>query len=54
MFNQPNVELVTAGIREVRDGCLVTDDGVARPVDCIILGTGFVVDPRISTLPIAA
>ena len=24
-----------------------TDDGVARPVDCIILGTGFVVDPRV-------
>ena len=47
MFNRPNVELVTQGIREVRDGCIVTDDGVARPVDCIILGTGFVVDPRV-------
>ena len=47
MFNRPNVELVTHGIREVRDDCIVTDDGVERPVDCIILGTGFVVDPRI-------
>jgi cation diffusion facilitator CzcD-associated flavoprotein CzcO len=47
MFNRPNVELVTAGIREVREDCIVTEDGVERPVDCIILGTGFVVDPRI-------
>jgi cation diffusion facilitator CzcD-associated flavoprotein CzcO len=38
---------VTGGIREVRDDCIVTDDGAARPVDCIILGTGFVVDPRV-------
>jgi cation diffusion facilitator CzcD-associated flavoprotein CzcO len=47
MFRRPNVELVTAGIREVRPHGIVTDDGVERPVDCIVLGTGFVVDPRI-------
>ena len=47
MFNRPNVELVTSGIREIRQHGIVTDDGVERPVDCIILGTGFVVDPRI-------
>ena len=47
MFNRPNVELVTNGIREIRSDSIVTDDGVERPVDCIILGTGFVVDPRI-------
>ena len=47
MFNRPNVELVTDGIREVREHSIVTEDGVERPVDCIILGTGFVVDPRI-------
>jgi cation diffusion facilitator CzcD-associated flavoprotein CzcO len=47
MFNRPNVELVTAGIREIREQSIVTDDGVERPVDCLILGTGFVVDPRI-------
>lgn len=46
MFNRPNVELVTAGIREVREHAIVTEDGVERPVDAIILGTGFVVDPR--------
>jgi cation diffusion facilitator CzcD-associated flavoprotein CzcO len=47
MFNRPNVELVTTAIREVRENGIVTTDGVERPVDCIILGTGFVVDPRI-------
>ena len=47
MFNRPNVELVTDGIREVTPHGIVTEDGVERPVDCIILGTGFVVDPRI-------
>ena len=47
MFNRENVELVTAGIREIRAGSIVTDDSVERPVDCIILGTGFIVDPRI-------
>lgn len=47
MFNRPNVELVTDGIAEVRENSIVTADGVERPADCIILGTGFVVDPRI-------
>jgi cation diffusion facilitator CzcD-associated flavoprotein CzcO len=46
-FNRPNVELVTEGIQEVREHSIITKDGVERPVDCIILGTGFVVDPRI-------
>lgn len=47
MFNRRNVELVTEGIREVRENSIVTADGVERPADCIILGTGFIVDPRI-------
>ena len=47
MFNRDNVELVTDGIQEVREHSIVTRDGVERPADCIILGTGFVVDPRI-------
>jgi cation diffusion facilitator CzcD-associated flavoprotein CzcO len=47
MFRRPNVELVTDGIREITEHGIVTADGVERPVDCIILGTGFVVDPRI-------
>ncbi|KAF0810626.1 monooxygenase flavin-binding family protein [Alcanivorax sp. S71-1-4] len=47
MFNRDNVSLVTAGIREVRAHSVVTEDGVEHPADCLILGTGFVVDPRI-------
>jgi cation diffusion facilitator CzcD-associated flavoprotein CzcO len=46
-FNRKNVELVTEGVREVREHSIVTADGVERPMDCLILGTGFVVDPRI-------
>ncbi|MFN3586016.1 MAG: flavin-containing monooxygenase [Moraxellaceae bacterium] len=46
-FNRDNVELVTEGIQEVREHSIVTRDGVERPADCIILGTGFVVDPRV-------
>jgi cation diffusion facilitator CzcD-associated flavoprotein CzcO len=47
MFNRPNVALVTQGIREVGEREIVTSDGIAHRADCIILGTGFVVDPRI-------
>jgi cation diffusion facilitator CzcD-associated flavoprotein CzcO len=46
-FNRPNVELVTDRIQELRAHSIVTTDGVERPCDCLILGTGFVVDPRI-------
>jgi cation diffusion facilitator CzcD-associated flavoprotein CzcO len=45
-FNRDNVELVTDAIREIRARSIVTADGVERPVDAIVLGTGFVVDPR--------
>jgi cation diffusion facilitator CzcD-associated flavoprotein CzcO len=38
---KPNVELVTAGIREVRPRSIVDGDGVERPVDAIVFGTGF-------------
>jgi cation diffusion facilitator CzcD-associated flavoprotein CzcO len=37
----PNVELVTAGIAEVRPHSIVTRDGVERPLDVIVYGTGF-------------
>jgi cation diffusion facilitator CzcD-associated flavoprotein CzcO len=48
-IQQPNVELVTDGIAEVRAGSVVTADGRAREVDAIILGTGF----RATDRPIA-
>ena len=47
MFNRQNVELVTDAIQEVTETGIITRDGVERPADCIILGTGFVVDPRL-------
>jgi cation diffusion facilitator CzcD-associated flavoprotein CzcO len=40
-LNQPNAEVVTSGIREVRERSIVDDDGVERPVDVIVFGTGF-------------
>uniref|UniRef100_UPI003899402C flavin-containing monooxygenase n=2 Tax=Noviherbaspirillum massiliense TaxID=1465823 RepID=UPI003899402C len=36
-----NVELVTAGVAEVRENSIVSRDGVEHPVDAIIFGTGF-------------
>jgi cation diffusion facilitator CzcD-associated flavoprotein CzcO len=40
-LTRPNVEVVTAGIREVTPAGVVTDDGVEHEVDTIIFGTGF-------------
>jgi cyclohexanone monooxygenase len=38
---KPNVDVVTTGIAEVREGSIVDSSGVERPVDAIIFGTGF-------------
>lgn len=38
---QDNVDLLTNGIREVREHSIVERNGEERPVDCIIYGTGF-------------
>ena len=48
-LDQPNVELVTDGIREVRPNSIVSSDGVERPVDAIVFGTGF----RVTDMPAA-
>ncbi len=40
-LTRPNVELVGAGIRQVRPHGIVTDDGVEHQADTIIFGTGF-------------
>jgi cation diffusion facilitator CzcD-associated flavoprotein CzcO len=40
-LQQPNVDVVTTGISEVRARSIVDVDGVEREVDAIILGTGF-------------
>jgi len=40
-LTRPNVEVVTHGIREIREHSIVTADGVEHEVDTIIFGTGF-------------
>jgi cation diffusion facilitator CzcD-associated flavoprotein CzcO len=40
-LTQPNTELVTDAITEVRPHSIVTADGTEREVDTLILGTGF-------------
>ena len=40
-LDQPNVDVVTSGVREVRANSVVDEDGVEREVDAIVFGTGF-------------
>jgi cation diffusion facilitator CzcD-associated flavoprotein CzcO len=40
-LTRPNVELVTSGISEVCERSVVTEDGVERPIDVLVFGTGF-------------
>ena len=40
-LTRSNVELVSEGIAEVREHSIVTTDGVERPIDVLIFGTGF-------------
>jgi cation diffusion facilitator CzcD-associated flavoprotein CzcO len=49
-LTQPNVEVVTERIREIRPTSLVTEDGAEREVDTIILATGF----HVADVPIAS
>ncbi len=48
-LSKPNVEVITAGITEVRGRTVVGTDGSEREVDTIILGTGF----HVLDMPIA-
>ena len=48
-LGQPNVELVTDAIEEVKEHSIVTKDGVEREVDTIVYGTGF----SVSDMPVA-
>lgn len=40
-LTRPNVEVVTSGIAEIDERAVMSQDGVRREVDAIILGTGF-------------
>lgn len=48
-LDEPNVELVTTGIDEVREHSIVDRNGVEREVDAIIFGTGF----HVTDIPVA-
>jgi cation diffusion facilitator CzcD-associated flavoprotein CzcO len=48
-LTQPNVEVVTQGISEIRPHAIVTSDGKQREVDAIVLGTGF----HVTDMPVA-
>ena len=48
-LQQPNVAVVSGGIREVRERSIVAVDGTEREVDTIIFGTGF----HVTDVPIA-
>lgn len=45
-FNRSNVQLITEGIAEIGENYILSRDGLRRETDVIILGTGFVTDPR--------
>jgi len=50
-LQEPNVELLVGGLREVRGSSIVTGDGEQREVDAIVFGTGFrVTDPPVARL----
>jgi cation diffusion facilitator CzcD-associated flavoprotein CzcO len=46
-IQQPNVELVTAGVREIRGRTVIAADGSECEVDAIVLATGF----RVTEMP---
>jgi cation diffusion facilitator CzcD-associated flavoprotein CzcO len=48
-IQEPNVDLVTSGVREVREHSIVDGDGVEREIDALIFATGF----KPAELPIA-
>jgi cation diffusion facilitator CzcD-associated flavoprotein CzcO len=46
---QPNVDVLTGGVREIRGRVVISADGEEREVDTIIFGTGF----EVTEMPIA-
>ena len=48
-LTQPNVDVVAAGLAEVRDRSVVAADGTEHEVDTIIFGTGF----HVTDIPVA-
>ena len=51
-LSRPNVDVITTGIREIRAGGIITQDGVEHPADVIIFGTGFHTTDALASLDI--
>jgi cation diffusion facilitator CzcD-associated flavoprotein CzcO len=51
-LERPHVELVTDGIRAVTPAGIVAGDGVERPVDAILFGTGFQVTDYLTPIDV--
>ncbi|WP_420467934.1 flavin-containing monooxygenase [Panacagrimonas sp.] len=51
-FNRPNVELVTAGIERITAAGIRTDDGMERPIDVLVLATGYAANKFLSVIEV--
>ncbi|MFF1820901.1 flavin-containing monooxygenase [Kribbella sp. NPDC058245] len=51
-FNRSNVDLVTTPITRITPTAVVTADGIERPCDTIVLGTGFALSANLTRMPI--
>ncbi len=51
-FNRPNLELVTDPISHVTSDSIVTEDGKSRPVDTLIIATGFSTTKYLSAIEV--
>ena len=51
-FNRPNLELVTEEIEHVSQDAIVTVDGKSRPIDTLIIATGFSATQYLSAIDV--
>jgi len=49
-FNRPGVELVTSPITAINEDGVVSEDGVSRPADILVYGTGFKTSEMLSAV----
>ncbi|MGO8871279.1 MAG: flavin-containing monooxygenase [Acidimicrobiales bacterium] len=51
-FNRPNLELVTERVERINEDAVVTEDGVARRADTLVLATGFATTEFVSAIDV--
>lgn len=51
-FNRPNLELVTERIERITPNAVITTDGAERPVDTLVLATGFQTTKFVSVIDV--